>query len=138
MPKIAEKQQKKITCKYFKKDKYKNNIFLVSHDDTELKPHYLKVRKYAKILSKKYEKLPIWVENDKQFATIRFKKSSQLNKLKELAIYEIEFDFYETKVKDKSYCNLVISEINFIREHNNGEKLDVDSDIDISSSDDEE
>ena len=132
------KQQKTITCKYIKKDKYKNNIFLVSNDNDELKSEYVKVRKYAKILSKKYEKLPIWIEKEKQFATIRFKKSSKMNKLKDLAIYEIEFEFYEAKSKGNAYCNMVISDIKLIREHDNGERLDIHSDIEISSSDEDE
>ena len=133
MSAMKNKQKKTITCKYIKKDKYQNNIFLVSKDNDELKSEYFKVRKYATILSKTYEKLPIWVENEKQFATIRFNKSSKLNKLKDLAIYEIEFDFYETKAKGKTFCNMVISDIKLIKDHNNGSKLD----IEISESDEE-
>ena len=128
----------KITAKYIKKDKYKNQIFLVSKDNEELKSEYIKARKYFKILSTKYEtSLPIWIEKTKKIGTFRFKKSTKLNKLKDYAIYEIEFDFYETKAKGKVFCNMVLNDIKLIKEYDNGIKLEIETEIEISSDDEE-
>ena len=131
---------KKITAKFLKTDDYKNSIFLVSNDATDLKPSYTKMKKYFKILSKKYDtNLPIYIKNEssKKFATIRFKKTSKLTKLKDYGIYEINFDIFENEHNNKKYCNLIVESIKLIKEANNGSKIVIDDDIEISDSDDE-
>lgn len=133
------KQQKTITCKYINQDKYKNYTFLVSEENDELKDDYIKVRKYYKILSTKYTtNLPIWVKKEDKIATIRFKKSPKLSKLKPYAIYKISFNFYESKAKGKVFCNMIVEDIKLIKEQDNGKQLDIESDIEISDSDEEE
>lgn len=132
-------KSKKITAKFIKKDKYNNGIFLVSEDSNQLKDSYVIAKIYYKKLSKLYDtNLPFWIKRSKGFGTIRFKKSEKLAKLKEHAIYEIEFKMHKTSNGDgQKFVNLNIIEITLISEFDNGLELDV-SDNDDGADDSED
>ena len=121
------KHTKKITCKYLKKDKYNNGIFIVSADSKELSSSYIQAKTYYKKLSSLYDtNLPIWIKKSKGFGTIRFKKNEKILKLKENAIYEVEFSFNETRNnKDNKFVNLNIIDLNLKLEYDNGLELDI-------------
>jgi hypothetical protein len=123
---------KTILCKYVKRDKYKNTIMLVSKDSDDLCDGYIKVKSLYKKLRHKFStNLPFWLEKKKEFATIRFKKSALTTKLKDLAIYEIQFTMNQTSNKDgDKFVNLNVVEVKLISEHDPGKQLDISSDDD--------
>jgi hypothetical protein len=120
-------KSKKITCKFIKKDKYNNGIFLVSEDSNQLKNSYKLAKVYYKKLKKIYDtNLPIWIKKKQGFGTLRFKKGEKLLKLKELAIYEIEFKFHQTSnSRNEKFVNLNIINIELISDFDNGLELDL-------------
>ena len=123
---------KTIVCKYVKRDKYKNTIMLVSKDSDDLCDGYIKVKSLYKKLRHKFStNLPFWLEKKKEFATIRFKKSALTSKLKDLAIYEIQFTMNQTSNKDgDKFVNLNVVQVKLISEHDPGKQLDISSDDD--------
>jgi hypothetical protein len=131
---------KAIVCKYVKRDKYKNTIMLVSKDSDDLCEGYLKAKSlYKKLRGKFSTNLPFWLEKKKEFATIRFKKSALTSKLKDLAIYEIQFTMNQTSNKDgDKFVNLNVVEVKLISEHDPGKQLDISSedDEDLETSED--
>ena len=128
----------KLTCKFIKYDKYKNKIFLI--DDESNQEEYLKLRKYEKYLRTINEddtNNPIWLEKKKKFGTIRFKKTTN-EKLSIGAIYDVYFNLYQIKVKGKKFHNLVIENVKLIKARDDGIKIDMNEDIEISSDEEEE
>lgn len=133
-----QKKFKTLTMKYLKKDKFNNFIFLASNDDELIKQSYIKLKKYHKSISTKHSgSNPVWYVKEKKIATLRVKKSEKLVDLKELAFYEIIFNFYETKSNGKTHCSVILENIKFIKPHDTGSIAAVDSDCDISNSEDE-
>ncbi len=131
---MSASHTKSFTCKFVKTDKFSNPVFTVSKDSPDVSEGYKLARKYYKNLANKYEtNFPIYVDKTKNYATIRFKKSQVLTKLKSGAIYTITYDFFENKIKDKVYVNLVAKTLTFVKAQDNGTLLDPDSDIEISS-----
>ena len=130
-PKAKAQPNKKITCKYIKKDKFNNGIFVVSEDSKYLKESFNLAKIYYKKLRTKFEtNLPIYIKKKDGFGTLRFKKGEMLSKLKEHAIYEIEFKFCQTSNnKNEKFVNLNIINIDKISDFDNGLELEI-SDVD--------
>ena len=131
---MSASKTKTFTCKFVKIDKFKNPVFTVSKDSNELSEGYKSARKYHRKLASKFEtNLPIYVDKSKNYATIRFKKSEVLSKLKTGSIYTITFDFFENKMNDKLFINMVAKTIKFVKAQDNGTIYNIDSEIEISS-----
>lgn len=134
------KKPKKIvlTLKYLKTDKYKNTIWLAANDSDDLQESYKKLRSLYRGLYRKYEtNLPIWVERSKKISTLRFKKDSKF-KFRDSAIYQLEFNFFETKKNNKSFINAQIEKIKFIKNPDKGKKVYIETDDDSDSDSDSE
>ena len=131
---MSASKTKSFSCKFVKTDKFSNPVFTVSKDSPDVSEGYGLARKYRKNLANKYDtNLPIYVDKAKNYATIRFKKSQVLAKLKTGSIYTITFDFFENKMKDKVFVNLVAKTLTFVKAQDHGTLLDLDSEIEISS-----
>jgi hypothetical protein len=126
---------KSINVKFVKYDKFKQAMFVVSKDSEEYSEEFKRVTLYCKKLTSKYSNMPIWIDNEKSYATLTFKKCSTLSKLKENAVYTIVFDFHETKVKTQKFINLIAKEVKLLKEVDNGTRVEITSDIEISDED---
>jgi hypothetical protein len=114
----------RITARFIKEDKYHNFIFLVDSQVETL--GYKKAKRLSKAMSG-FESNPVWIQRDKKFATLRFKKPTY--KCKQLATYDITFNCYQTQKNDLKYANMVVEEIKFIKSKDNGLLIETVDDV---------
>jgi hypothetical protein len=119
-----------IQARFLKKDKFNNSIFLV---DSELESAGYKTAKRIHKKLSVFESNPIWIERDKGFATLRFKKLT--TKHEQLATYDITFNCFNTKKGDRQYATMVASEVKFVKSKDHGVLIDTAQDADDEDSD---
>ena len=127
-----------LTCKFIKKDKFGNGIFLNSSDSDVLKPGF----DISKILYKKLKKnydtnLPIYIKNKKGFSTLRIKKNPELSKLTPLNIYEIQFTFNEVLYKDSKHININLLKWKLVAEHDIGKVIKITTEKEDNENEDD-
>ena len=120
-----------LLLRFQKKDDYKNSIFIVSpkYDDELLAFETLK-----KLETKLKEMdlgtfLPVYYNDDLNYATIRFKFLNSPVKLVERNLYTVKFVIKKSKRGGKEYINAFVNKISLYKKakpQDHGEVLDFD------------
>jgi hypothetical protein len=117
-----------INLRFQKKDVYENSIFIASGTNPDEKEQYKTLDKCAKQLQSLDTKtfLPIFSNDEFQYATIRCKKNSSFPNLVENSIYKISFDTKRKTKDDKVFINCYLRKLKLVKK---AQILDLGDDI---------
>ena len=120
-----------LNLRYQKKDDYKNNIFIVSTKYDEELPAFETLEKLEDKLKEMDlgTFLPVYVNDDLGYATIRFKLLNPPFKLVERDLYTVKFVVKKSKRGNKEYINAFVQKISLHKKAkpvDHGEVLDFD------------
>jgi hypothetical protein len=120
-----------LNLRFQKKDDYKNNIFIVSPKYDDELPAFEKLRKIeAKLKEMDLGTfLPVYYNDDLNYATIRFKFLNSPVKLVERNLYTVKFVIKKSKRANKEYINAFVNTIKIHKKAtpvDQGEVLDFD------------
>ena len=120
-----------LVLRYQRKDDYKNNIFIVSPKYDDELPAFEKLKKLETKLKEMDlgTFLPVYFNDDLNYATIRFKFLNSPVKLVERNLYSIKFVIKKSIRENKEYINCYVNSIKLYKKStpvNQGEVLDFD------------
>ena len=120
-----------LVLRYQRKDGYKNNIFIVSPKYDHELPAFEKLKKLETKLKEMDlgTFLPIYYNDDLNYATIRFKFLNPPFKLVERNLYTVKFVIKKSKRANKEYVNCYVNTIKIhtkAKPVDQGEVLDFD------------
>jgi hypothetical protein len=117
-----------INLRFQKKDVYENSIFIAAASNPDEVEQYKTLNKFAKQLMLLDTKtfLPIFSNDEFQYATIRCKKNSSFPNLVENSIYKISFDTKRKTKDDKVYINCYLRKLKLVKK---AEVVDLGDDI---------
>ena len=119
-----------LNLRFQKKDDYKNNIFIVSPKYDEELPAFEKLKKLEEKLKEMDlgTFLPVYYNDDLNYATIRFKFLNPPMKLVERNLYSVKFVVKKSKRANKEYINCYVNTIKIYKKakpQDTGEILDL-------------
>ena len=119
-----------LNLRYQKKDQFSNEIFIASSKYDEELPAYKTLEKLEKKLKEMNlgSFLPVYVNEDIGYSTIRFKFLKSPVKLVERDVYSVTFVVKKSKRETKEYINCFVSSIKLHKKapaRNDGEVLDL-------------
>jgi hypothetical protein len=117
-----------INLRFQKKDVYENSIFIAAASNPDEVEQYKTLNKFAKQLMLLDTKtfLPIFSNDEFQYATIRCKKNSSFPNLVENSIYKISFDTKKKSKDDKVFINCYLRKLKLVKK---AEVVDLGDDI---------
>ena len=106
-----------INLRFQKKDVYENSIFIAAASNPDEVEQYKTLNKFAKQLMLLDTKtfLPIFSNDEFQYATIRCKKNSSFPNLVENSIYKISFDTKKKSKDDKVFINCYLRKLKLVK-----------------------
>lgn len=112
----------KIAVRFTKIDKFKHAVF--SYDKSNDKGFYKLLKAMSKKWAKTYKKsLPVWIDREKKYGTIKFKAS--LNGFKVGSTYEITFSCFENEKDNEKYLSLIIDLSKHIKDKSMGKSVNI-------------
>ena len=119
-----------LNLRYQKRDKFSSEVFIVSQKYDEEKDAFEKLKKLeAKLKEMDVGTfLPIYYNDDLNYATIRFKFLNSPVKLVERNLYTVKFVIKKSKRGDKQYINCFVNTIKIhtkAKPQDTGEILDL-------------
>ena len=117
-----------LNLRFQKIDVYGNSIFIAASSNPEEVEQYEALDKCAKQLMRLDTKtfLPIFSNDEFQYATIRCKKNSSFPNLVENSIYKISFDTKRKSKDDKVFINCYLRKLKLVKK---AEVVDLGDDI---------
>jgi hypothetical protein len=106
-----------INLRFQKKDVYENSIFIAAASNPDEVKQYKTLDKFAKQLMSLDTKqfLPIFSNDEFQYATIRCKKNSKFPNLVENSIYKITFDTKKKSKDNKVFINCYLRKLKLVK-----------------------